>query len=89
MTNATDFKKAFGAVYLGETSGARPNGFQENDAFELPHSKIKGSVAREYYHFQDHDTDGLVPDVVIPPTWNDLGAGRDAVLEYVRARGQN
>jgi hypothetical protein len=82
MTNATDFKKAFGATYVGEISGARPNGYQESLSFELPHSRIKGSVAQQYYHFQDEDTAGLLPDVALPPTWAAFAAGRDEVLEW-------
>lgn len=83
MANATDFRKAFGATYVGETSGARPNGFQESGAFVLPASGLPGSVAREYYRFQEVDTDGLVPDVPVPWTWGDYAAGVDAVIAYV------
>jgi hypothetical protein len=82
MTNATDFKKAFGAKYVGEVSGARPNGYQESLSFELPHSRIKGSVAQQYYRFQDEDTPGLIPDISLPPTWAAFAAGRDQVLEW-------
>jgi hypothetical protein len=86
MTNATDFKKAFSAPYLGEVTGARPNGCQENDSFELPNSRIRGSVAKTYYAFQDEDTAGLIPDVALPPTWADFKAGRDPVLEWTLAK---
>jgi C-terminal processing protease CtpA/Prc len=82
MSNATDFKKAFGAKYIGEVSGSRPNGYQESFPFELPHSRIKGSVAQRYYRFQDEDTPGLIPDVALPPTWAAVAAGRDPVLEW-------
>ena len=82
VTNATDFKQAFKAPYLGEVSGARPNGPQENFSFELPHSKLRGSVAQEIYHFQETDTDGLQPDVLLEPSWDEYAAGRDAVLEW-------
>jgi|CXWL01.1.fsa_nt_gi hypothetical protein len=86
MTNATDFKAAFDARYLGEVSGARPNGFQENFSFELPNSRIKGSVAREFYRFQEQDTPGLFPDVSLPPTWADFAAGRDAIVDWTLRR---
>jgi hypothetical protein len=82
MSNATDFKKTFGASYLGEVSGSRPNGYQESFPFELPHSHIRGSVAQRYYRFQDADTPGLIPDVSLPPTWAAFAAGRDPVLEW-------
>jgi hypothetical protein len=82
MTNATDFKKAFGAKYVGEVSGSRPNGYQESFPFELPHSRLKGSVAQRYYSFQDKDTPGLIPDVALPPTWAAFAAGRDEALEW-------
>jgi hypothetical protein len=82
MTNATDFKKAFGATYIGEISGSRPNGYQESLPFELPHSRIRGSVAQRYYRFQEEDTPGLIPDVSLPPTWAASAAARDEVLEW-------
>ena len=86
VTNATDFKRAFKAPFLGEVSGARPNGPQENFSFELPQSKLRGSVAQEIYRFQDADTDGLQPDVLLGPSWDDYAAGRDAVLEWAVAQ---
>ena len=86
MTNATDFKRTFGALYLGEVTGARPNGVQENFAFVLPHSKLKGSVAREYYRFQETDTAGLQPDVPLPPSWEAYVAGRDPVVDWLLSR---
>ena len=86
VTNATDFKRAFKAPYLGEVSGARPNGPQENFPFELPHSKLKGSVAHEIYRFQETDTDGLQPDIFLAPSWDEYSAGRDAVLEWAIAQ---
>jgi len=82
MTNATDFKKAFGAKYVGEVSGSRPNGYQESFPFELPNSHINASVAQRYYRFQDQDTAGLIPDVSLPPAWAAFAAGRDQVLEW-------
>ena len=83
MTNATDFKSEVGALYLGEVSGARPNGYQEHFFFELAHSHLKGSVAQLYYRFQDADAAGLQPDIPLVPTWESYGAGRDPVLDWV------
>lgn len=91
MSNACHFHDAFDARYLGETSGARPNGYQETGAFDLPNSRIRGSTAQEYYRFQDEDTDGVEPDVHLPPDWKTYLAGGDPVLDFVvaedRARG--
>jgi hypothetical protein len=86
MTNAIDFKKAFDAKYIGEISGSRPNGYQESWPFELPHSRLRGSVAQRYYRFQNEDTAGLIPDVSLPPTWAAVAAGRDHVLEWAIAQ---
>jgi len=86
MSNATDFKKAFSAKYIGEVSGSRPNGYQESYPFELPNSHLKASVAQRYYQFQDQDTAGLIPDVALPPTWAAFAAGRDPVLEWAVAQ---
>ena len=85
VSNACHFRDAFDARYLGEVSGGRPNGYQETRAFFLPNSGLSCSVAQEHYIFQEDDTDGIQPDVLLPPRWETYAAGRDPVLEWILA----
>jgi hypothetical protein len=54
MTNVTDFRRETEAVIVGEPTGARPNGYQENHWFTLPLSKIRVSCATLKYRFQPY-----------------------------------
>src|SRR5690348_11762152 len=45
MTNITDFRRETEAILVGEPTGARPNGFQENHLFTLPLSKLRVSCS--------------------------------------------
>ena len=88
MTNATDFRRETDAILVGEPTGARPRGYQENYWLTLPHFGVRASLASQYYKFQDVDTPAVMPDQLIGPNWIDYQAGRDPVLEWIVARTQ-
>ena len=83
VANAVDFKKRLNATLLGEVTAGRPNGYQENNAFVLPNTKIPGSCSSEYYKFQEEDTPGLFPDVEIKFMWEHYAKSQDVVLDYL------
>ena len=83
MANAVDFRRELDAILVGQPTGARPNGYQENDEMRLPRSGLVVSYSTRYYKFQDEDTPGVMPDQVITPTWAAFRAGRDLALEWV------
>ena len=83
MTNATDFRRETDAILVGEPTGARPNGYQENHWFRLPHSGLQVSLASRSYKFQEADTSAVMPDQLIEPSWADYRAGRDPALEWI------
>jgi hypothetical protein len=85
MTNATDFRRETDAILVGEPTGARPRGYQENHWFTLPHSGLQVSVASRYYKFQDADTPAVIPDHMIETDWTDYKDGRDSVIEWILA----
>lgn len=87
VANATHFKSAFNAKYIGEISGGRPNGYQESMPFILPNSKIPASVSVKNYKFQDENTAGLIPDIELLPEWNSYKNGIDRVLEFITKNG--
>lgn len=87
MTNITDFRRETEAILVGEPTGARPNGYQENHLFTLPLSKLRFSCSMLKYRFQpDSETHAVFPDQRIDPDWALFSAGKDAALEWILAR---
>jgi hypothetical protein len=85
MANAADFRNDLKAILVGEPTGARPNGYQENRGFSLPNSRLPVSYSIEFYKFSAADTPGILPDRRIEPDWKSYLAGRDPVLEWILA----
>ena len=84
MTNVTDFRRETEAIIVGEPTGARPNGYQENYWFTLPFSGIRASCAILKYRFQPHDDSAAVfPDHRIDLDWDTFRAGRDAAINWI------
>jgi C-terminal processing protease CtpA/Prc len=72
---------------LGESPGSHRNLTGELMRFTLPNSKLVGYVASSHFYppcYQKAKTDFLEPDVKIEQTLEDLTAGKDTVLEYVK-----
>jgi hypothetical protein len=87
MTNVTDFRRETEAIIVGEPTGARPNGYQENYWFTLPFSKMRVSCATLKYQFQPfNDTAAVFPDHRIDPDWNLFRAGKDAAIDWILAQ---
>ena len=85
MANAADFRNDLNAILVGEPTGARPNGYQENRGFSLPNSRIPVSYSIELYRFSEADTPGILPDKRIEPDWKSYLAGGDPALEWILA----
>jgi hypothetical protein len=86
MTNITDFRRETEAILVGEPTGGRPNGYQENHLFTLPLSKLRVSCSKLRYRFQpDSESDAVLPDQRIDPDWSSFRAGRDAALQWILA----
>lgn len=83
MSNTAHFRNELGAIIVGEPTGARPNGYQENRNFRLPNSHLDFSVSTLFYKFSEQDTDGLIPDKLIEPDWKSFQQGRDTALEWI------
>ncbi len=83
MTNTADFRNELNALLVGEPTGARPNGYQENRGFALPNSNLPSSYSIEHYKFSKEDTPGILPDKRIDPVWKSFLAGRDPALEWI------
>jgi hypothetical protein len=85
MTNAADLRNDLNAILVGEPTGARPNGYQENRSFLLPNSHLSVSYSTEFYKFSTVDTPGIIPDKLIAPSWRSCRDGRDDALEWALA----
>lgn len=81
MTNASDFRRETEAVLVGEPTGARPNGFQELSSFTLPNCGIGIACSIRRYRFESDGRDAVYPDVMAPPDWAMMAAGRDPAIE--------
>lgn len=87
MVNVTDFRRETEAILVGEPTGARPNGYQENYWFTLPFSKLRVSCSMLKYRFQpESGTDTVLPDRRIEPSWAAFDAGKDAALQWILAQ---
>ena len=84
-TNAADLRNDLNAILVGEPTGARPNGYQENRSFLLPNSHLSVSYSTEFYKFSTVDTPGIIPDRLIAPGWKSCRDGRDDALEWALA----
>lgn len=82
MTNAVDFKKTTRAILVGETIGAKPNGWQESRSYFLPNSGIGFSVSIRYYSFLRGFSE-VRPDIAIPPRLSDWSDKLDAAVTRV------
>jgi C-terminal processing protease CtpA/Prc len=92
FSSATDLAAAVKdfhlATLIGEETGGRANSFGEAYPFELPNSRLIASVASAYFVRASGDTTdrrGVMPDIEIRRSADDVGANRDPVLERAKA----
>ncbi len=73
-------------IFVGEESGGSALCNDNSIRLELPHSKLGLRVARTTFQIQVDDMDdgvGILPDIEIQATVEDLATGTDTVLEYL------
>lgn len=83
MSNAAHFHNMTNATLAGEPIGERPNSFQEVREVRLPNSRLKLRYSIDYYSFWSGPDNEIVPDKVIPTSWDDFKTGQDPVLDWV------
>ena len=89
MNNAAQFQDETNAILVGETIGERPNSYQEPRQFRLPNSHLVVRASTRYYAFRKKGENAVRPDKEIIPTWDDVKAGRDPVLDWTLAQPIN
>jgi len=86
MNNAAQFQDETNAILVGETIGEKPNSYQEPRQFRLPNSHLVVRASTLWYAFRKSGSNVVAPDKEIIPTWDDVKAGRDPVLDWVLAQ---
>lgn len=91
FSSATDLADAVKTYHLatlmGEETGGRPNTFGQVYPFMLPHCGFLVSVSSEYFiraNGDASDARGVVPDIVVTRSREDMRTSRDVVLERAR-----
>ena len=86
MNNAAQFQDETNAILVGETIGEKPNSYQEPRQFRLPNSHLVVRASTLWYAFRKTGPNVVAPDKEILPSWDDVKAGRDPVLDWVLAQ---
>jgi tetratricopeptide (TPR) repeat protein len=84
---ATLIERHTNAIFAGEPTGSSPNFVGESIQFELPYSKLKGTISDLYWQSawpMDHRT-WIAPRLYAPPTFAAYAENRDPALEAVLA----
>jgi hypothetical protein len=83
--NTLDFRRATGAVVVGEPMGNKPNRFGQLNYFTLPNSGLRVQYATKRFVRVEGDPPILAPDIPVETTWDDYMAGRDPALARILA----
>jgi hypothetical protein len=71
---------------VGQTIGEKPNSYQEPRQFRLPNSHLVVRASTLYYEFRKNGENAVRPSTEIIPSWADVKAGRDPVMDWVLAQ---
>ena len=72
---------------VGEPTGSSPQFYGEDTEFELPYSKLTGSISSRWFQnrfISDDERPWIAPDIVAELTFDDLRDGRDPAMEAIR-----
>lgn len=87
QNTATMIERHTKAIFVGEPTGSSPNFIGEDNAFELPYSKLMASISDLYWQssWPDDHRPWIAPLLYTPPTFAALRANRDLALEAILA----
>lgn len=80
-------EKHTNAIFVGEPTGSSPNFIGESIPFELPYSKLRGTISDLYWQSSwaiDYRT-WIPPRLYTPPTFAAFASNRDPALEAILA----
>jgi hypothetical protein len=82
VENAAELKSFLHATLIGEPTGGTPSSYGDEKLVTLPNSKLVVQYTTKWLGVKTKDEpDGIKPDVTVLRTFDDIVAGRDAVLE--------
>jgi len=81
--NASQFQKILNAKIVGEPTGSNPTGYQDMGQFTLPNSGMIVTYSKRLFKFQETETEGIQPDVLIPYDWNSYSTGNDNMMAWI------
>jgi hypothetical protein len=83
VTLATELEQNTSAIFVGEPTGGRPNGFGDSRKIALPSSGLTVRVATLYHQESDprDSRDAIPPHLTVSPSSADFLAHRDLVLQ--------
>ncbi len=87
QNTATYIERHTRAIFIGEPTGSSPNFIGEDNAFELPYSKLMVSISDLYWQSSmpdDHRT-WIAPLLYRPPTFAAYRLNRDSAMEAILA----
>ncbi|HEV7642752.1 MAG TPA: tetratricopeptide repeat protein [Pyrinomonadaceae bacterium] len=82
---ATYIERNTNAIFVGEPTNSSPNFIGEDDAFELPYSKIMANASAYYWQSSwpfDYRT-WIAPLLYVPPGFEDYRTNRDPAMEAI------
>ena len=85
MNGATDIERHANAIFVGEPTGSSPNFVGETVGFQLPYSKLTGSISDLYWQSSvamDFRT-WIAPTVYAPPSFELFRQNRDPAMEAI------
>ena len=85
QNTATAIERETEAIFVGESSGSRPNFVGESIPFTLPFSKMRVNISDLYWQTSwpmDHRP-WISPDIYTPPTFEAYSQNRDLALDAI------
>ena len=88
---AIELKKNTEAIFVGEPSRGKPNGYGEIEKFRLPNSNIVVEYSVEFYTMIPElgDANYLAVDIPVENSYKDYAEGRDKVFEKILSHHEN
>jgi tetratricopeptide (TPR) repeat protein len=87
QNTATFIERNTHAIFVGEPTGSSPNFIGEDNAFELPYSKLRVSVSDFYWEssWPDDHRPWIAPLLYAPPAFEAYRSNRDPAMEAIAA----
>ena len=73
-------------IVIGANSTYAPSNYGDILYWELPNTHVEGTISHKYFYRADESKRGeivLVPDVLLPTTWDDLRKGVNPCWKWV------